>query len=899
MKILNFLFIISASFIVTLGCKSLSSDTKGLGRIGTFDCGNLTNIKEHDFNFDDKLTSEDTRLCYSKGDEGINDLLTITRSVYEDYHRAMAKVFGLSPVRIQSRRLSGKWRCLTAENSDVSWKECNQSEGTKQQWVLPRREIKTKVSYQGRETAEYEDFAFHLVPMTSFIDWSGGFDGGEGKNLKCLAAPTVDEKISWHETLLASLMYRDSPRVTNQMVLQKCGKGNDIFINTGNDRLGDALHDKQNRFGSMILLTKSEAKSVGLEGTVLPMLKTGDIGLLKNRKMFINGLYEELDEVKVKIQLDKQDITTIQGTQGNLEKCHHLALLTQDDVPRLSCLTLVSPEDRDARAKSDGRDMPSTLENKWRPANNVNVLFIAECDSELRPQEETSCNIDDSHVQRFMFSLAQQRLNGGTRIQVVRDKNKVLTKKNNKLFFDKDKHKEDGTHFLAKVGGSKAYNVAVRSDCTAEDAALEDDEKCRPMIEFKGSADELYAQVDRENNPLYLLKWVNDGDSWIPEKDEENNYIPLRDKDGNPMRAKYDYPEINDDLWGYDVILQPNGVDGQCVDLNSTPPSLSNIVKTGSDPQGTSGKIYYDNCPRYKLKSGGLVMGSLDQDTGFQNGLDLRFCTTAIGPTTGLKADCHDYVPPHFKRLIKAADILAAIPIIGLLTSPALYGVVCAAGEASLSREACMGIITGLPIDVIFLPFDIMAAGAITSAIKGVALKLTIRSLVKSAVRLSDDSLDDMLQNYLTQLAKKNSSQTIPDELVEVSARLTQELGEETMEGLSNIARREGSRLAAMNDPQAFKIGQKLHETIVKKLKHNGEIMKIDRIDDFIREYYKAYGGFDEKIFEQSRAEVLRHVGTLLQMDRGVTSDGVKRLGKEIGPDILGIAAGAGMATGF
>ena len=93
---MNIYIIIAAIFlglVSTSGCKSLTSDTKGLGRDdGVFDCGNLDPANpNHDVNGDFVFDDKDVAACYSMGLDHIKMKIDAKENIFNDYLHTYAK----------------------------------------------------------------------------------------------------------------------------------------------------------------------------------------------------------------------------------------------------------------------------------------------------------------------------------------------------------------------------------------------------------------------------------------------------------------------------------------------------------------------------------------------------------------------------------------------------------------------------------------------------------------------------------------------------------------------------------------------------------------------------------------------------------------------------------------
>ena len=168
------------------------------------------------------------------------------------------------------------------------------------------------------------------------------------------------------------------------------------------------------------------------------------------------------------------------------------------------------------------------------------------------------------------------------------------------------------------------------------------------------------------------------------------------------------------------------------------------------------------NCAKARAFGDRLLLPK-SEDINLFDTQPIKSCINSVNLTTGVSFDCHDYVPPRLKRLLRIADILSNIPILGFIPSAVLYNQVCQSNEMSLYQQGCLGLAIGLPIDAIFLPFDIgvsrLFARHITKYATGLkkgVVMANIKSAFKGAPPAGFDNILENASKGLTPQGKRN-----------------------------------------------------------------------------------------------------------------------------------------------
>ena len=329
--------------------------------------------------------------------------------------------------------------------------------------------------------------------------------------------------------------------------------------------------------------------------------------------------------------------------------------------------------------------------------------------------------------------------------------------------------------------------------------------------------------------------------------------------------------DLMQDLWGFHSIVRPYHDGKSCLTIND---SGSYEMKDGS-------------CSKYKLRGHNLLLsGRLT--TNIHKTQKIAYCKSALNIETGIEFDCHDYVSPALRRLIIAADVLSFIPFINVIITPILQGIVCNANEVSISGEGCMGLAMGLPIDMIMLPFDIMTAGTMTSAIKAAMTRTAIKTVIRKTLKEgSEEAVEAIAKKSLRSLADSTEGsilnyKSFKDNFKEISQRLSSE-------GVSNIDElvEFNKVIAREHTITEINMAKSLADKIVTLVKSERRINK-SHVDNYIKAFF---GKVDISDIKSSAYQALEQA---LFLDHRLAPKIRRQIATDLGTEVL--TAGAGLA---
>jgi len=838
---------------------------------------------DKDLNNDGRVDLLDFEQCKMDQLRSMNGTAQAVRDVGKTVERSYQQLFGSSAIRIEVRRNSGKgvdkgeWWCLTAKMQDseykVSWQKCidddSQTGIREQMWILPRIPVNTTVTYEHNGTTgktEYKDFAFNMVPVDSFTNWASG---PQGAKLQCLGLGSDKTSLSDFKVGGTSPHKNSTIKLSAGLLIADCTNKNfrNVWLNIGNNLAGDEILNPQNRFSHLIL---ADPKSNDLSNELAMNHHPLDALMIKPGLRYhpTSGGTEDESSAFLDFYLRDGPMGAEGGphsmtidirksqSDADVNKCPHQALWTQEKLKPNNVqdkdirLSCLNTESQDERDKS-GQDRSS-----WE-GDDKKWTWASNKNTIFLSQCET-VNSPTSLLQ----SCFKSDINNGNR---------------NKLHLFSLGTARNAEGITLQILKPEDKNQVVTAVATGNNppvkVAYKKDQQSEVGTQFAGTWTSAEAETADSDFQMQLFLQTND----------------------NTLQTA---------LESAGLVSENSGM--PCLDLAKSQPKL---VKVESDSDC--------GAPRYKFSGDSTIaMRQVSENQAIQyKYFDVRVCTTAVRPILGPITDCYDYVPPHLQRLLMAADILSYIPLLNLLTSPFMYAVVCNANEAAtISPEACMGLTVGTTMDVLFSPFDFMAAGYLVKATKNLVLRHTIKTLAKQL----QNSIPSIVakNNQLTTIAKKLTTRyQVLEEIAENSgknskelkaalddaskemAELGQELGKAGQK-LGKELSETGTKVSTLstdivgrNSKKAAKLGEALAKKVSVRLKSN---LQID--SDYLKQYMTQTAKSLNTEIDSDQA--LKHMINLLELDKSITKEGLTNFAKEVGPDIAAFHIGLGVTLG-
>ena len=333
------------------------------------------------------------------------------------------------------------------------------------------------------------------------------------------------------------------------------------------------------------------------------------------------------------------------------------------------------------------------------------------------------------------------------------------------------------------------------------------------VIQLKTEDDTQCAFLEDGNISYKKCNTVNEKGSWfvIDLSMDETSFSSYVAEDGTE--------DLREDLWGFNATIRPFDQQDKCVE----------IEKSGSYKLASG-------CTPVKVRNQKLLLsGRLTNNSSkIQH---IRYCKSGLNIRTGIDYDCQDYVSPSLRRMLIAADVLSFIPVINVIVSPILQGIVCGAKELTISQEGCLGLAMGLPIDLISLPFDLMTGGAIMNGIKAAATRSAMRNLISQVTdELGEEIADQSIRRVVTSLQESTEAPINFDELANSVPKIVQNLSEKSLtnsQAIDDFVKVLNRRTSAAD----LQMANQLARHIVKVIKAESKISP-SSIEKYIQAYF-------------------------------------------------------------
>ena len=230
--------------------------------------------------------------------------------------------------------------------------------------------------------------------------------------------------------------------------------------------------------------------------------------------------------------------------------------------------------------------------------------------------------------------------------------------------------------------------------------------------------------------------------------------------------------------------------------------------------------------------------------------------------------------------LVRIADVISMIPLLGIIPAAVMNGIVCTSTEASLNQRACMNLIMGSVIDTVMAPFDIIGAGAVFNTLRKAVTKGAFKMAIKASVQeMGEEAAEQAAEMAVREVADPN--------LLKNSLRRS--LGSVSDNLLDDAVKM--SRAISVPSSRIDGAASRFKTYMIDLYKTNKAAKKSNFMEIF-EDYWEGY--YRKQLTDETRDTAIKAVRKAFLLDTRFDSAMRKELAQELVPEV--IANGAGIA---
>lgn len=819
-----------------IACKPSSSRLKMFGR--TSNCGN--------FNIATDTFSVAVRECFKNDITGYQEGV---RYGLVQAQQTLGTFFGYSAYGFRVKRKFGKDMCLTADigSKNLLYEQCGMHDGRvkfkeSQLFYFAKQDAETTVSLKNGRRKVYKDYLTHIIPQKSLNSWLLDADWQE-KNKELLCVGLDYKPIAQMQSANGNSSYQ----------LKECGSDNflSVFLNLPSSYEGDDLLNEGNKISSLLLM--------GLKGAIWKPFDFNEQMDVKAstyipNELFRNKYYKNQGGEFLDNPLNPANVIQALVQQNYKEAKVSVNLNLQGNTVN-NFEYLPSSSRTSCRMAAFGN--PAELRNKLSSSDNpkTNNSYAAE----LFCFENSEIHLRDRHLNANNGSPGSEQVRASSRYNASVVAVEAC---------------ESG--FSIGASASCDYYQTSRALADSRDNVVEVagvEYPARNIVQLKKNGN----SEDQNKADCLWLSGSSLGFGKCNRAGSENKsqYL-VRNLDGGTyeQNALSNNQIVSGSMAKHGSILVPISNPSQCLIFNGSSWALGN---------SSGGSI--GNCSLFRVEGNSLFLPYINNKTSelLQSNLKIGFCTGGVNlgaNSPSVNVDCWDYVSRRMQLLVKIADIISMIPLLGIVPAAVMNGIVCTSTESSLNENACMNLIMGVVIDSVMAPFDIMGLniviGTFRRAVTKNAFKMAIKATAKemgeeAAEAAAERAVRDIADPSLLKSSLRQSLGSVPDTLLDDAVRMSQTINTPTS-SIDGAASR-------------FK------SYMVDLYQSNKSVNKSNFMDMF-DEYWRGYNR--ASLNNKSRQTAMNAVRKAFLLDNSFDSAMRKELAEELIPEVL--ANGAGIA---